>query len=101
MARSSLGTIAASFPNRAANTTTAAFTLTAGLAELVVRAADPNDPGVVTLLDSASATVVTVRTSQGDFPGYTGSAYFVTRGGAYTISNTTPIAQLTINLQEE
>jgi hypothetical protein len=98
--RASLGGIAASFPNRPTNGTTAAFTLTAGFGELQVKAVDQNDPGIVTLLDSAGATVATIKTSVGEFPGYTGCAYFVTAGGAYTITNTTPIAQLTVYLQE-
>lgn len=86
--------------NIPAGTTTAAFTVPPGVGTVVVRAADPNTPGSTTLIDSSSVTQATIRTSQGQFGNYTGTAFFITRGGAYTVNVTEAIAQLTVYMQE-
>ena len=91
-----------SFTNLSADTTTAAFTLPAGVGEMQLNPVDPNDPGTCSLIDSASATVGTIRTPLGNFPrgfGF-GVLRFQTVGGAFTVNVTKAAQNVTIYFDE-
>jgi hypothetical protein len=91
-----------SFTNLSANTTTASFTLPAGVGELQFNPVDRNDPGTLSLINSVAATVGTIVTPMGEFPpgfGF-GVLRFQTLGEAFTINVTKATQNVTIYFDE-
>ena len=70
--------------------TTATFTLAAGAYELQYFPADPNNPGILTVNTPSTDGVAnpTLNTGVGSFPGMSGTLWFVTLGGAFSIATT-------------
>jgi hypothetical protein len=80
--------IGAVFQNVSAGNGTASFSMEEGQVLVAFRPAEPNDPGVVSLLDSNNVAVLTM-----DADGY--SSYFVPHGGeTYRFTCTSDCAML-------
>ena len=90
-----------SFNNIPAGATTSKFVLPPGFGEMQLFAADPNNPGICTLQDGSGNTIVTVNTSVGALPSFTGSVYFETPGGVFQVNVTQNASEVKIHFQDQ